>query len=132
MRKQKRPVDKASYTNPFRVVVLVALVLILLENLALTVLLPDLSSLIPATIHLLLIYLLVSNHRFARFFMHAWAIIYIFIFTGIQTAAKTLIIWRGDGWEVDSGRYNFDLFLLSVGVMVLFFEHKIFPDNPRT
>ena len=79
----------------------------------------------PFFLHIVLMYLLAKNHRFAEHVVWAWAIIYLLVFTGIKVGAKSLIIWRGDGWEINSLRYYIDLFLLSLGLLLIFFGNKM-------
>ena len=123
--------NKITIKEPYRTVLLVSLIFLLIKNLLLLVLLTDVESLIPAAIHIGIIYLIRQNHRFTEWAIRAWAIIYLLIFTGIKAGAKTLIILRGDGWEISSTRYYIDLFLVGVGIMVLIFSHKIFSDTGK-
>ena len=110
----------------FRHLLLFTISLLFFKNMAFCILLGDRSTLVPAFIHILLIYLIVKNHSFTAWAVRAWAIIYLLIFTGIKAGAKTLIIIRGDAWEINTARYYADLFLVIIGIMVAIFDEKIF------
>lgn len=83
------------------------------------ILLGELFSLIPAFIHVLIIYFLLSNHRYAKPAVFYWALFYLLILTGVKAGGKTLVILGGNGWEIDTLRYCIDLFLVFLGIVVL-------------
>ncbi len=89
------------------------------------ILLGELFSLIPAAIHILLIYFLVFNHPYTKSAIFYWALFYLLILTGVKAGGKTLVIMGGNGWEIDSFRYGVDLFLVFLGVVVMVGRRRI-------
>ena len=115
--------------SPYRMVLLLVVSLLLLKNISLTLLVADISAYIDIFIHCLIIFLIVKNHRFTEFVIWVWSTLYLFVYTGIKLGAKSLIIWRGDGWEINSQRYYIDLFLFSLGILLMVFGHKIYKEE---
>ena len=111
---------------PYRIILLIAISFLLIKNLLLAILLGDFPSLVPAAFHLLLIYLISKKIKYTEHVIRAWAVIYLIVFTGIKAGAKTLIILRGDSWEIDPLRYYIDVALVAIGVLVVVFDSWIF------
>lgn len=109
----------------FRITLIITLVFLLLKNLAMTVLLGDLSSLIPAAIHLILIYLLQINYKHNKVIIALWALFYLVILNGVVAGGKTLVILSGNAWEINMLRYGIDLFLLALGILILCFRKRM-------
>ena len=86
----------------------------------------DLSVLLEASIYVLLLYFLVNNHEQTKVALLSWAGIYLVLMTGVKAGAKTLVIMAGNGWEINSSRYQLDLFLVAVGFLVLLFRKYFF------
>ncbi len=89
----------------------------------------DITVLLEASIYVLLLYFLVNNHEQTKVALLAWAGIYLVLMTGVKAGAKTLVIMAGNGWEIDSTRYQIDLFLVAVGFFVLLFRKHFFSKN---
>ena len=58
-----------------------------------------------------------------------WATLYLFAFTAVQVGAKSLIIMRGDSWEIDSSRYYIELFMIAIGILIMFLGDNIYKIN---
>lgn len=86
----------------------------------------DLSALLEASVYVLLLYFLIFNHSQTKVALLAWAGIYLIGLTGIKAGAKTLVIMGGNGWEINSTRYQIDLFLVALGCCIWLFRKKIF------
>lgn len=112
--------------QPYRSILLITIVFLLVKNISLTLLVVDISAYIDIFIHCLLIYLIVKNHRYTGTVLWVWATLYLFVYTGIKVGAKSLIILRGDAWEINMPRYYIDLFLVGLGLLLLIFGNKMF------
>jgi len=112
--------------NPYRTILLVTITLLLLKNLVMAILLGDFGSLLPALVHVFLMVLIQKNHEFIKPAIYSWAVFYLLLLTGIKAGGKTLVIWSGKAWEIDMFRYQIDLLLVLIGVLVLIFRKKIF------
>ncbi|MEO1262341.1 MAG: hypothetical protein AAFZ15_26275 [Bacteroidota bacterium] len=115
--------------TPYRILLLLVVTLLLIKNISLTLLIADISAYIDILIHSLIIYLIVKNHRFTEFVIWVWSTLFLFVYTGIKLGAKSLIIWRGDGWEINTQRYYIDLFLFLLGLLLMIFGHKIYKEE---
>ena len=86
----------------------------------------DPSVLLEASIYVLLLYFLVHNHAQTKVALLSWAGIYLVLMTGVKAGAKTLVIMAGNGWEIDSTRYQIDLFLVAIGLVICIFSRRFF------
>ncbi len=98
----------------------------LFRELFIGVLMGDFSALLEASIYILLLYLLISNHEQTKVALLSWAGIYLIIMTGIKAGAKSLVIMGGNGWEINSTRYKLDLFLVALGFLIIIFRKYLF------
>ncbi|MEZ4935782.1 MAG: hypothetical protein R2788_27055 [Saprospiraceae bacterium] len=121
--------NKKIIKPPYRIILLLTLLLILAENITLTLLIPDISAYFEILIHLLILYFVIKNHRFTAFAIWLWATLYLFAYTAVRVSLKSLIIMRGDGWEIDSARFYLEVFLLSLGFLLMFFADKIYVEK---
>ena len=86
----------------------------------------DITAYLEIVIHLIILYLILQNHRFTETAIWLWATLYLFAFTAVQAGAKSLIIMRGDSWEVDKVRYYIELFMIILGLFFMFLGEKIY------
>jgi len=84
------------------------------------------SVLLESSIYVLLLYFLINNHAQTKVALLSWAGIYLILLTGVKAGAKTLVIMAGNGWEINSTRYQFDLFLVALGFFICIFSKQIF------
>ncbi len=89
------------------------------------ILLGDFSSLIPAFIHVLLIYFITSKHTYTTMAIFFWALYYLILITGVKAGGKTLVILSGNAWEINMLRYGIDLFLVFIGILVMFMRKRM-------
>lgn len=89
----------------------------------------DFSALLEASIYILLLYFLISNHEQTKIALLSWAGIYLIIMTGIKAGAKSLVIMGGNGWEINTTRYRLDLFLVALGIFILLFRKYLFQEK---
>ncbi|GEM_PF-5308047 len=90
------------------------------------ILMGDVSALLESSIYVLLLYFLINNHAQTKVALLSWAGIYLILMTGVKAGAKTLVIMAGNGWEINSTRYQLDLFLLAVGFLICIFRKQFF------
>ena len=91
----------------------------------------DLSVLLESSIYILLLYFLINNHVQTKVALLSWAAIYLVLMTGVKAGAKTLVIMGGNGWEINSTRYQIDLFLVSIGFFILLFRKHFFQESAK-
>ena len=89
----------------------------------------DLSVLLEASVYILLLYFLLSNHEQTKVALLSWAGIYLIVLTGIKAGAKSLVIMGGNGWEINTTRYQMDLFLVVLGFLIMFFRKFLFQEK---
>ncbi len=107
----------------------VLIALLLFRELFFGVLMGDFSALLEASIYILLLYFLISNHEQTKIALLSWAGIYLIIMTGIKAGAKSLVIMGGNGWEINTTRYRLDLFLVALGIFILLFRKYLFQEK---
>ena len=100
--------------------------MLLIKSLLIAVLMGDLSDLLPATINIILLFLLYKNSVQIKVAILSWAWIYLLILTGIKAGAKSLVILGGNGWEINTLRYGIDIFLVVLGLFIIIFRKYIF------
>ena len=88
-------------------------------------LLGDLGAFPTIIMHVMLIYLISVDHEYTMLAIYAWAGFYLLLLTGIKAGAKTLVILGGNGWEINMLRYQIDIGLVVLGVLVLLFGRKM-------
>jgi len=93
------------------------------------VLMGDVSALLEASIYVLLLYFLLSNHEQTKVAFLSWAGIYLIVLTGIKAGAKSLVIMGGNGWEINTTRYQIDLFLVGLGFFIILFRKYLFQEK---
>jgi len=86
----------------------------------------DFSALLEASVYVVLLYFLISNHEQTKVALLSWAGIYLILLTGIKAGAKSLVIMGGNGWEINATRYQMDLFLVALGVCIILFRKYLF------
>ena len=101
----------------------------LFRELFVGVLMGDFSALLEASIYVLLLYFLLSNHEQTKVAFLSWASIYLIVLTGIKAGAKSLVIMGGNGWEINPIRYRMDLFLVGLGFFIIFFRKYLFQEK---
>ena len=121
--------EKKIIKKPFRIVLLLTLVFILVKNISLTLLIPDVSAYIEITVHLTILYLVVKNHRLTDWAIWLWATLYLFAYTAVKVGAKSLIILRGDAWEINSTRYYIDVFLVVLGIIIMILGDRLYKEE---
>jgi len=102
---------------------------LLFRELFFGVLMGDLSALLEASIYVLLLYFIMSNHEQTKVALLSWAGIYLILLTGIKAGAKSLVIMGGNGWEINSTRYRLDLFLVALGFFIILFRKFLFQEK---
>lgn len=93
------------------------------------ILMGDISVLLEASIYVLLLYFLINNHVQTKVALLSWAGIYLILMTGVKAGAKTLVIMGGNGWEINTSRYQIDLFLVFVGFIIILFRNQLFQEK---
>lgn len=86
----------------------------------------DLSALLEISIYLILLFFLINNHVQTKVALLSWAAFYLVILTGIKAGAKTLVIMGGNAWEINTFRYQTDLFLVALGIFIIAFHKTLF------
>ncbi len=89
------------------------------------ILLGDFGSFIPVGLHIGLLYLILTNHKYTLSAISFWALFYLLIYTGVKAGGKSLVILSGNGWEINNLRYGIDLFLVAIGIVVLILRKKM-------
>ncbi len=89
----------------------------------------DVSALLEASIYVVLLYFLLNNHIQTKVALLSWAGIYLILMTGVKAGAKTLVIMGGNGWEINSTRYQIDLFLVAIGFLIIIFRNHFFREK---
>lgn len=112
-------------SNSFRSLLIITLSFLIVKDLAMVVLLGDFSSLISILVHFVLVYLIYTQHTYARNAVFFWALFYLFIMTGVKAGGKTLVILSGNAWEINMLRYGIDLFLVVLGIIILFLSRRL-------
>jgi len=102
---------------------------LLFRELFVGVLMGDFSALLEASIYVLLLYFLLSNHEQTKVAFLSWASIYLILLTGIKAGAKSLVIMGGNGWEINTTRYQIDLFLVGLGFFIILFRNYLFQEK---
>ncbi|MEM1121531.1 MAG: hypothetical protein AAGJ18_13865 [Bacteroidota bacterium] len=96
------------------------------------VLMGDFSALLEISIYLVLLYFIIYNHVQTKVAVLSWAAFYLVSLTGIKAGAKTLVIMGGNGWEINTTRYQIDIFLVILGIFLLSFHKKLFQKKLST
>lgn len=121
--------SKKILKSPLRTTLIIVISLLLIKNISIAALLFDGSAIIDLFVHSLLLFIIIKNYRYTRFLIWVWATLYLFVYTGIKAGAKSLIILRGDSWEINMSRYYIDLFLVVFGLVLLIFEDKLYKEE---